>query len=56
MSDLAFKALHAGNLDSADKLAGEALNRNPNDLVARAIKHAIAAKKAGGLLGCDGCR
>ena len=49
LSDLAFKALHAGNLDSADKLAGEALNRNPNDLVARAIKHAIAAKKAGGL-------
>ena len=48
LSDLAFKALHGGNLDSADKLAGEALSRNPNDLVAREIKDAVAAKKAGG--------
>ena len=36
-----------GNLDSADKLADEALRRNPNDLGARAIKDAVA-KKAGG--------
>ncbi len=47
LSDLAFKALHAGNLDSADKLVGEALSRNPNDLVAREIKDAIVKKKAG---------
>ena len=48
LNDLAFKALNGGNLDSADKLAGEALSRNPNDLVARAVKDAVAAKKAGG--------
>ena len=46
LTDLASKALHAGNLESADKLAGEALNRNPNDLVARSIKDAIARKAA----------
>jgi hypothetical protein len=40
-------ALDGGNLESADKLAGEALNRNPNDNVARAIKETVAAKKAG---------
>ena len=48
LADLAREALKGGNLDSAEKLAGAALSRNPNDLEARAIKDAIA-KKAGGV-------
>ena len=43
---LAREALNGGNLDGADKLAEEALARNPGDLSARAIKDAVA-KKAG---------
>ena len=52
LDDLAREALEGGNLESADKLASEALSRNPNDLAARAIKDAIA-KKAGGAA-CSG--
>ena len=40
------EALRGGNVESADKLAGEALSRNPNDMAARAIKGAIAKKAA----------
>ena len=47
LADLAREALDGGNLDSADKLASEALSRNPNDLAARAIKDAIAKKAKG---------
>ena len=46
---LALDALKAGDLESADRLAGEALRRNPNDLTALTIKDAVkdaAAKKA----------
>ena len=46
LADLASDALSGGNADSAGKLAGEALGRNPNDLKAQAVKDAIA-KKAG---------
>ncbi|MEI8376552.1 MAG: VWA domain-containing protein, partial [Planctomycetota bacterium] len=48
LSDLAREALNGGNLDSANRLADEALRRNPSDLAALAIKDAIA-KKANGV-------
>ena len=44
LNDLALEALSGGNLDNADRLASEALSRNPSDLAARAIKDAIAKK------------
>jgi len=47
LAGLAREALKGGNLEGADRLAGAALGRNPNDLAALAIKDAIA-KKAGG--------
>ena len=56
LTDLAREALNGGNLDSADKLAGEALSRNPNDLAARAIKDAIAKKAGGAPAAGGGCR
>ncbi len=47
---LASEAFNGGNLAGADKLASEALSRNPNDMAARAIKDAIARKTNGGPL------
>ena len=47
LDDLAFKDLHSGNLEHAKTLAGQALSRNPSDLVARAILDDIA-KRANG--------
>ncbi len=44
LADLAGEALKGGNLDSAARLADEALHRNPNDMYARSIKDAIAKK------------
>jgi hypothetical protein len=44
LEDWALKAFAGGNNDDAERLADEALRRDPNDLTARAIKTAIAAK------------
>ena len=44
ISDLAREALGSGNLENADRLASEALRRNPGDLASHAIKDAIAKK------------
>jgi hypothetical protein len=44
LNELAREALSGGNLESADRLASEALRRNPNDRAAQTVKDAIAKK------------
>ena len=48
LDDMAREAFNGGNTDSADKLADEALRRDPNDIQAKTIKDAIAKKAGGG--------
>ncbi len=50
LRELARQALAAGNLNSAEKLVGEALRRDPNDTEAQAIKGAVAKRRAAGMV------
>ncbi len=48
MTALAARALASGNLDSAERLADEALRFDPNDRKAMGIKEAVAKARQGG--------
>jgi len=48
LSELAQEALAAGNLDTAERLATEALKGNPQDAVAKRVQDEVAQRRAGG--------
>jgi len=48
LGELARQALDAGNLEAAERLAQGALQRDPNDPVALAVKDAVARRRQGG--------
>ena len=50
VAQAAQQAFNGGNVDGADKLADEALRRNPDDIDAKAVKSAIAKKQAGSIV------
>ncbi|NQU20353.1 MAG: VWA domain-containing protein, partial [Candidatus Nealsonbacteria bacterium] len=53
LAQLARHALNADNLDNAERLAGEALARDPHDREAAAIKRAVEKRRAGGAAPAD---
>jgi len=48
VSELAVQALSSGDLDSAERLAREALRQDPEDMQARTVASAVARRRAGG--------